>query len=218
MLLVSPEIIKQLTEIGFESKSDMIIKFYICFGYEHKDKDYIAAPDIDEVMNWFADKHKIEIVVSRCWFGDEIKFVYEVFDLRKPVLDLYRNQSKISIYRDEILFDSYKKAAEHAFTWLIAYIRDFERPNIEDDNPGHTFKLWVARNEGFYDHENEDDYVIGEVKFFYDKPEYKFNSVSNRYEWTNAREIKSEVPDYMFKGYIDEGECFEFRNPKLIIF
>lgn len=71
-------------------------------------------------------------------------------------------------------------------------------------------KLWLARNEGWEDDEDDGIYHTGELLVCYDKPILEYDSKKGRKVWSYSR-IMHEAPIYMFPE-IEEGQCVEFTN------
>ena len=71
-------------------------------------------------------------------------------------------------------------------------------------------KLWVARNEGYYDEEDEDLRITGELLVCYDKPILEYDSNKGRMVWKYSR-VMHEAPSYMFPE-IEEQTCKVFMT------
>ena len=73
-----------------------------------------------------------------------------------------------------------------------------------------NLKLWIARNEGYYDDEDENLRITGELLICYDQPILEYDSDKRRKMWKYSR-IMHEAPSYMFPE-IEEMTCRVFTT------
>lgn len=76
------------------------------------------------------------------------------------------------------------------------------------------YKIWIARDEGLYDSEDEGTKLVGKLHMFYDSPELLFNPSTWRKYWGNARVI-CELPSYMYPK-VEECKCIVYDEYKFI--
>lgn len=73
-------------------------------------------------------------------------------------------------------------------------------------------RMWIARDEGIYEDEMDDEPQVGKLHLFYDTPLWHRDSETNTFKFDCARCI-GEIPSYMYP-WIEEGCCYEISGNK----